>query len=71
MGLPNHTTYSASLNLTGNRANPATDLNGKTSKYHVMTFSAESIRMHPEIQMTRGGLVLFALVSGGDYDNVS
>ncbi|KAH9924447.1 uncharacterized protein B0H18DRAFT_934342 [Fomitopsis serialis] len=59
----------ASLNLTGNRANPATDLNGKTSKYHVMTFSAESIRMHPEIQMTRGGLVLFALVSGGDYDN--
>ncbi|KAH9830729.1 PIN domain-like protein, partial [Rhodofomes roseus] len=59
----------ASLNLTGNRANPATNANGKRSEYHVMTFSSESIRTHPDIQMSRGGLILFALVSGGDYDN--
>ena len=33
-------------------------------------FTAEAIRTHPDIQMTRGGLLLFALVSGGDYDEV-
>ncbi|EED79402.1 predicted protein, partial [Postia placenta Mad-698-R] len=57
-----------SLSLTGNKANPAQNYEGKTSKYHVMVFSAEALRNHPEVQMTRGGLVLFALLSGGDYD---
>lgn len=33
-----------------------------------MIYTADTIRNHPDIRLTRGGLILFALLSGGDYD---
>ncbi|PCH43505.1 hypothetical protein WOLCODRAFT_144540 [Wolfiporia cocos MD-104 SS10] len=58
-----------SLHLTGNRANPARNADGKPSKHHVMVFTADAIQRDPEIGLTRGGLILIALLSGGDYDS--
>ncbi|KAL5523813.1 hypothetical protein ACEPAG_7986 [Sanghuangporus baumii] len=58
-----------SLNLIGNRSNPATNLDGKPSNRHVMEFRIEDIQINPEIRMSRGGMILFALLTGGDYDN--
>ncbi|KAI0692538.1 hypothetical protein C8T65DRAFT_762091, partial [Cerioporus squamosus] len=60
----------SSINLTGNKANPATDANGKPSKYHANVYTAEELACHPEVRLTRGGLVMFALVAGGDYGKV-
>ncbi|KAF8170205.1 hypothetical protein K438DRAFT_1982730 [Mycena galopus ATCC 62051] len=41
----------SSLDLSGNKSNPALDKNGKESKHHVMVYT----------------LLLFALLAGGDY----
>ncbi|KAJ7188472.1 PIN domain-like protein [Mycena filopes] len=54
----------SSLDLSGNKANPALDANGKASKHHVMVYTAESVRASG---FTRGALLLFALLAGGDY----
>jgi len=59
-----------SQKLSGNKSNPALNSEGKASKHHVMVFTADAIRNHPEIRLTRGGLVLIALLAGGDYDEV-
>lgn len=59
-----------STKLSGNKANPALDLNGNPSKEHTMVYTAEAFANHPEIRLTRGGLVLVALLAGGDYDSV-
>lgn len=59
-----------SLNLSGNKSNPALNSEGKASKYHVMVFTADAVGNHPEVRLTRGGLILIALLSGGDYDEV-
>lgn len=58
-----------SLNLTGNKKNAAKDSEGKDSAYHARVFEADAIESHRNIQLTRGGMVLFALISGGDHDN--
>ena len=58
------------MKLSGNKSNPALDSDGKASKHHVMLYSADKVRNHPDIGMSRGGLVLFALLAGGDYDKV-
>ena len=62
---------SMSLTLTGNKSHPATDANGKPSQHHVHIYRATDIESHPEIQLTRGGLILIALMSKSDYDEVS
>ncbi|KIJ67586.1 hypothetical protein HYDPIDRAFT_26013 [Hydnomerulius pinastri MD-312] len=56
-----------SLTLSGNKSNPALNSEGKASKHHVMIYTAEAIRKHPEIQLSRGGMVLFAMLVKGDY----
>ncbi|KAH7888362.1 hypothetical protein F5I97DRAFT_1965320 [Phlebopus sp. FC_14] len=56
-----------SLTLSGNKTNPALNAAGKTSNHHVMIYTAEAIRKHPDVQMSRGGLVLFALLLKSDY----
>jgi hypothetical protein len=61
---------SPSLSLSGNKANPALNSEGKVSKHHVMVYTAEAVRNHPAVALTRGGLILFALLAGGDYDAV-
>ena len=61
---------SFSLNLSGNRADPPKNANGNTSVHHARIYTAAEIQRHPDVRLTRGGLVLFALMSGGDYDDV-
>ena len=61
---------SFSLNLTGNKAHPAVDANGKPSVNHGHVYTQDNIENHPEVQLTRGGLILIALLAGGDYDGV-
>ncbi|THH15482.1 hypothetical protein EW146_g5002 [Bondarzewia mesenterica] len=56
-----------SLTLTGNKSKPALDSKGNASKHHVWLYTADAIRSHPDIGLTRGGLILIALLSGGDY----
>jgi Holliday junction resolvase YEN1 len=58
------------LTLTGNKSNPAVDASGKASKHHVMMYTMDAIQSHPEVGVSRGGLVLFALLCGGDYHKV-
>jgi hypothetical protein len=35
-----------------------------------MVYTADAVREHPAVALTRGGLILFALLAGGDYDAV-
>ncbi|EIW62431.1 uncharacterized protein TRAVEDRAFT_68878 [Trametes versicolor FP-101664 SS1] len=58
-----------SLNLTGNKAHPALNLNGKPCDQHATVYTAQAFRDHPEVRLSRGGLILIALLSGGDYDS--
>ncbi|KAM5535093.1 hypothetical protein V8D89_011179 [Ganoderma adspersum] len=58
-----------SLNLSGNKAEPPKDANGKSSEHHARVYTADAIQRHPDVKLTRGGLILFALMSGGDYDD--
>ncbi|KAM5535096.1 hypothetical protein V8D89_011182 [Ganoderma adspersum] len=58
-----------SLNLSGNKAEPPRDANGKNSEHHARVYTADEIQRHPDVKLTRGGLILFALMSGGDYDD--
>ena len=60
-----------SLNLTGNKSNPALDANGKPSSNHALIYTADALANHPEVKLTRGGLILVAMLSGGDYNEVS
>ena len=53
---------SMSYNLTGNKKNPAQDSQGNDSKYHVRVFEAGAIESHRNVGMTRGGMILFALL---------
>ncbi|KAJ7350255.1 hypothetical protein DFH08DRAFT_806380 [Mycena albidolilacea] len=52
---------------TSKKANPALDKKGKESKHHVRVSTADELRAHG---FTRGALVLFALLAGGDYDSL-
>jgi holliday junction resolvase YEN1 len=42
----------------------------KTDNLHTMVYSAADVENNPDIALTRGGLILFALLSGGDYSKV-
>ena len=58
---------SSSNTLSGNRANPVLNAAGKDDKNHTRIFRLQDISTHPEIRLTRGGLILIGLMSGGDY----
>jgi hypothetical protein len=36
-----------------------------------MVYNAQDLETHPEVSLKRGGLILIALISGGDYEDVS
>ncbi|EIW76723.1 hypothetical protein CONPUDRAFT_146515 [Coniophora puteana RWD-64-598 SS2] len=57
-----------SQTLSGNRVAPAKNAQGKDDGKHALTFSAADLRTHPDIRLTRGGLILIGLLSGGDYN---
>jgi Holliday junction resolvase YEN1 len=37
---------------------------------HVMVYRAEDLEKDPACRLTRGGMILIGLLSGGDYDQV-
>lgn len=57
-----------SNNLSGNRANPILNAAGKDDKNHTRVFRLTDIMSHPEVRLTRGGMILIGLMSGGDYE---
>ena len=59
--------FSISNNLSGNRANPILNNQGKDDKNHTRLYRASKIHTHSSISLTRGGLILIGLLSGGDY----
>lgn len=48
--------------------NPILNSEGKDDKNHTRVFRLQDIHEHSDIQLTRGGLVLIGLMSGGDYE---
>ena len=62
-----HLVRSTSNTLSGNRANPILNSAGKDDKNHSRIFNIDSITRHPDIRLTRGGMILIGLMSGGDY----
>ncbi|CAA7259251.1 unnamed protein product [Cyclocybe aegerita] len=56
-----------SKKLSGNKNNLALNADDKTDNYHTMVYKIADIRSHAEVSMTRGGMILFALLSGDDY----
>ena len=59
--------FSISNNLSGNRANPILNNQGKDDKNHTRLYRASKICSHPSVSLTTGGLILIGLLSGGDY----
>ncbi|KAF8154069.1 hypothetical protein B0H34DRAFT_799973 [Crassisporium funariophilum] len=57
----------SSNTLSGNRANPVLNAAGKDDKNHTRVFRLDDITRHPDIRLTRGGMILIGLMSGGDY----
>jgi hypothetical protein len=35
-----------------------------------MVYTADAVQNHPEVGLTREGMILFALLAGGDYNKV-
>ncbi|KZV78602.1 PIN domain-like protein [Exidia glandulosa HHB12029] len=56
--------------LSGNRANPVKNAEGRDDGNHVMSFKAEDLLSRDKIQLTQGGLILIGLLRGGDYHQV-
>ncbi|EGN94841.1 hypothetical protein SERLA73DRAFT_30636, partial [Serpula lacrymans var. lacrymans S7.3] len=53
--------------LSGNRANPVKNSDGRDDGNHVVVYKAADLTSHPDIELTRGGVILIGLLSGGDY----
>lgn len=58
---------SSSNQLDGNRSNPVLNAAGKDDKNHTRIYHSFEIMAHPDIRLTRGGMILIGLMSGGDY----
>lgn len=58
---------SPSNNLSGNKANPVLNAAGKDDKNHTKVYRLADITAHPEVRLTRGGMILIGLMKGGDY----
>jgi len=66
---PSHkllTLPSPSSSLSGNHSHPVAGPSAKDDGNHVIVFRADDFNV-PEINLTHGGLILIALLSGGDY----
>lgn len=57
---------SPSNNLSGNKSNPVVNSAGKEDKFHTRVFKIEDI--NEQVGLTRGGMILIGLLSGGDYE---
>ncbi|KAF7340225.1 hypothetical protein MVEN_01941200 [Mycena venus] len=57
-----------SNNLSGNRANPVLNSEGRDDKNHTRVYRMADITDHPDVSFTRGDMIFIGLCSGGDYD---
>ncbi|KAF7367503.1 hypothetical protein MSAN_00813200 [Mycena sanguinolenta] len=57
-----------SNNLSGNRANPVLNSDGRDDKNHTKVYCLQDITEHPDVSFTRGDMIFIGLCSGGDYD---
>ncbi|KAG2356911.1 hypothetical protein BDR07DRAFT_1421973 [Suillus spraguei] len=53
--------------LSGNRAHPVKNADGRDDGNHVVTYRAADILSHEDICLSQGGCILIGLLSGGDY----
>ena len=58
---------SASANLSGNSKHATKNADGRVDGNHSTVYTSADILAHPSVQLTRGGLILIGLLSGGDY----
>ncbi|KAI9512138.1 hypothetical protein F5148DRAFT_1280054 [Russula earlei] len=56
-----------SINLSGNSKHAAKNADGRVDGNHSTVYTSVDILAHPSVQLTRGGLILIGLLSGGDY----
>jgi len=59
--------YSPSINLSGNHKHTTKNADGRVDGNHSTIYTSTDILAHPSVQLTRGGLILIGLLSGGDY----
>ncbi|KAN0127776.1 hypothetical protein V8E53_014389 [Lactarius tabidus] len=57
----------ASSALSGNSKHAMRNTDGRVDGNHSMVYTSSEILAHPSVQLTRGGLILIGLLSGGDY----
>ncbi|KZV62574.1 hypothetical protein PENSPDRAFT_692391 [Peniophora sp. CONT] len=55
--------------LSANIAHPVLNADGRDDKEHSHIYKASDILHHSSIQLTRGGMILIGLLSGGDYSD--
>ncbi|KAH9022361.1 PIN domain-like protein [Lactarius deliciosus] len=58
---------STSINLLGNSKHAMKNADGHVDDNHSTVYTSAEILVHPSVQLTRGGLILIGLLSGGDY----
>ncbi|KAH9032774.1 hypothetical protein EDB85DRAFT_2289635 [Lactarius pseudohatsudake] len=58
---------SSSVNLSGNSKHTMKNADGRVDDNHSTVYTSADILVHPSVQLTRGGLILIGLLSGGDY----
>ena len=64
---PYRSHYSPSINLSGNSKHATKNADGREDGNHSTIYTSADILTHPSVQLTRGGLILIGLLSGGDY----
>ncbi|KAH9020156.1 PIN domain-like protein [Lactarius hengduanensis] len=57
----------SSANLSGNSKHATKNTDGRVDGNHSTVYTSAEILAHPSVQLTRGGLILIGLLSGGDY----
>ena len=62
---------SPNADLTGNSKLATKNADGRMDGNHPTVYASADIFAHPSVQLTRGGLILIGLLSGGDYQPVS
>ena len=57
--------------LTGNNGHPVSaTATGGTDTEHTYTYTSSAIASNPTVALSQDGLILIALLRGGDYDTV-
>ncbi|KAG8952319.1 hypothetical protein FRC04_004747 [Tulasnella sp. 424] len=57
----------SSNTLSGNRSRPVLNADGRDDGKHTLVFRAEEFEKREDIDLTRNGMILIGLLSGGDY----